>query len=323
LLGGIVNMEFLLNDLCFHGQFDEKSFVKAIDQLMTCKNLIREFGQNLYCHRNITQVKVTNTIYMYQAVNFLNREKRNAFMSWMTKQGPFWNDEQRHSSDDYMQCNDLCVTDSAIGEVAFRVFCGDDHRLLSIQPSKWIDSTLAVFWYIDDINNRTIDIFNHNASENLLVLLSQTAKQPTSWQDLSATCRSRFSRIIFSDDSFQPLKGYPFSPSAAKSIIEKLAVLEKMICCVNERGDRTNEGHQLYQQHFTGDKSWFSDSSHTEKNEFKSELTFKHPMLAGETLFCSWHAKIKTPQIRIHFSWPISFNSSLYVVYIGPKITKR
>jgi hypothetical protein len=32
---------------------------------------------------------------------------------------------------------------------------------------------------------------------------------------------------------------------------------------------------------------------------------------------------LKTQQIRIHFSWPIRVDTPLYVVYVGPKITKR
>lgn len=79
----------------------------------------------------------------------------------------------------------------------------------------------------------------------------------------------------------------------------------------------------MFQLHFTGDKAWFSDSSSTEKSDFRKELTFRHPMNAGEYLFCTWHGKVKTPQLRIHFSWPIRASDPLYVVYIGPKITKQ
>ena len=35
------------------------------------------------------------------------------------------------------------------------------------------------------------------------------------------------------------------------------------------------------------------------------------------------HGKVKTPQIRIHFSWPITASTPLYVVYVGYKITKK
>jgi len=69
-------------------------------------------------------------------------------------------------------------------------------------------------------------------------------------------------------------------------------------------------------------KAWFSDSSDAEKNEFRTELTFKHPEIDGETLFCTMHDKVKTPQIRIHFSWPVRADAPLYVVYVGQNITK-
>jgi len=52
-------------------------------------------------------------------------------------------------------------------------------------------------------------------------------------------------------------------------------------------------------------------------------MTFPDPDVQGETLFCSWHGKVKTPQYRIHFSWPVTAASPVYVVYVGPKITKR
>jgi hypothetical protein len=93
--------------------------------------------------------------------------------------------------------------------------------------------------------------------------------------------------------------------------------------CFDDQGHRNDEGHRLYANHFTGAKASFSDSSDSEKNDFRNELTFAHPEQPGETLFCAWHGKIKTPQIRIHFSWPVRSEAPLYVVYVGPKITKR
>ena len=139
----------------------------------------------------------------------------------------------------------------------------------------------------------------------------------------ASICLSRFVAITFSTDTFKSLLGYPFLPGVAQRIIERLEVLEKLKNSVDSSGNRTTEGHRLYQEHFTGDKAWFSDSSDTEKRDFKSELTFKHPGKDGSSLFCTMHGKIKTPQIRIHFTLPSQTDPELYVVYIGPKITKR
>ena len=100
-------------------------------------------------------------------------------------------------------------------------------------------------------------------------------------------------------------------------------MLQEIRNCVDDRGKRTPEAHKLYQKHFAGEKAWFSDSSKSEKDDFEDELTFENPSVGGEFLFCSWHGKVKWPQLRIHFSWPVRAAEPLYVVYVGPKITKR
>ena len=72
-----------------------------------------------------------------------------------------------------------------------------------------------------------------------------------------------------------------------------------------------------------GDKAWFSDSSEGEKHAFKSSLTFPHPDDDGKTLFCTWHGKVSHMVMRLHFSWPIRKGKPVYIVYAGPKITKK
>ena len=129
--------------------------------------------------------------------------------------------------------------------------------------------------------------------------------------------------LTFSVDCFEPLQGHPFVVGAAYRIIELLDTLNKFITCVDAQGQRTPEGQRIYQDHFTGDKAWFSDSSDNEKMDFKAKLTFRHPGECGKSLFCTWHGKVKIQQIRIHFSWPVSLGESLYVVYVGPKLTKQ
>lgn len=127
----------------------------------------------------------------------------------------------------------------------------------------------------------------------------------------------------FANDAFVPLRGHPFVHGAAERIQILHDTLNRFRGCFDDNGNRTPEGNRIYTDHFTGEKGWFSDSSATEKTEFESELTFAHPSEPGEYLFCSWHGKVKTPQFRIHFSWPVSASTPLYIVYVGPKITKR
>jgi hypothetical protein len=119
------------------------------------------------------------------------------------------------------------------------------------------------------------------------------------------------------------LRGHPFVVAAAETIRVLLYTLNQFKTCFNEAGEQTPDGNRLIENHVSGEAGWFSDSSPTERREFESELTFRHPARPGQYLVCSWHGKVLTPPYRIHFSWPVTYTDPLYVVYIGLKITKR
>ena len=127
------------------------------------------------------------------------------------------------------------------------------------------------------------------------------------------------------------LQGQPFVLSAANRILVLCNILNEFQGCFDWDGHRTDRGHVIYRDFFAdkgGDprargRALFTDSSDDEKREFKHELTFSHPKRSEDPLFCTWHGKIRAPQMRIHFSWPVRADTGLYVAYVGPKITKR
>ena len=168
-----------------------------------------------------------------------------------------------------------------------------------------------------------IDVINFFNSDDLELALRSTPSPITSWEEMRATAIERYHCLRFTKDAFDPLRGHPFVHGAAHRIIELLEILDRIRNCMDEKGQLTTEGERLYQDHFVGEKAWFSDSSDSEKRDFKAKLTFRHPEKAGQALGCTWHGKVKWPQIRIHFSWPVPIGESLYIAYVGPKITKR
>lgn len=315
-------MQILLNDLSLHGQFASISaFQEAIHATMQARSKLRQFGRELYCHRNITQAQVTHDSTMRQAVQQLDSNTRRAVMAWLTQYGPFWEDERLHDPDEYWECQGQIVTDTALGEAAVHRLNGGEYQTLSISPSNWtIDPLIAVWHRHPPIS---VGIPNHWKIDTLETLLKNAEAAIQSWQQLTTSVQNRCPNLVFTPDCFSPLQKQPFVNSAAQRIVELLETLNKLKACFDEKGQRTEEGHRIYQDHFTGQKAWFSDSSDSEKHEFKTELSFKYPEQQGEILFCPWHGKVKTPQFRIHFSWPIRAEEPLYVVYIGPKITKR
>jgi hypothetical protein len=317
-------MDLLFNDLSIHGQLaDASKFRSAIGRVMAMRSLAQQYGREIYCLRDLTLRQVGPTLSFVQAIQFLDQSERQSIIQWLRVRGPFWEDSRLHSPDDYLDYKGEVVTDTAVGEAAFCCLYADERQLVSVAPSAWELSPVVVVLKRYDATEQAVDITNHWDKERLLLAL-RTAPTPVgSWVQLAQISRSRFTSLTFSANAFEPLNGHPFVDAASRRIVVLLDTLNRLKQSFAQDGERTAEGHRLYQEHFTGDKAWFSDSSDTEKNEFRTDLTFEHPGKAGEVLFCTWHGKIKTPQYRIHFSWPIRADEPLYVVYVGPKITGR
>lgn len=316
-------MEVLLNELSLHGQFSSvQDFESAIDVIMQAREKLHKFGGVLRCHRNLKHMQVTCELNLQEAVAKIDRNKRTAFMLWIGKEGPFWEDGRQHTEDDYFEFEGNVITDTGIGEAAYRCFHGSDCQIFSFESLNWKINPIIVDWHRDN-NVLSISVTNHWDIGSLEIALDGAERSIKSWQQLANDMPTCCLNLTFSQDCFNPLYPHPFVAGAANRIVELLKVLDKFKTCFNAQGNRTQDGQHLYQDHFTGAKAWFSDSSDSEKNDFKSEMTFSHPENKNDGLFCPWHGKVKTPQFRIHFSWPISAKDSLYVPYVGPKITKR
>ena len=318
-------MELIFNDLSIHGQFhDMETFRAAITRVMYLRQIAHQFGRELYCHRNVANAQVTSTSTMQQVVQrTLNRDQTRSLMQWLSHHGPFWEDVRQHGGNDWLEYNGIIVTDTAVGEAAYCLFYEIPRGLVSMDPSCWLTSPLSVDWR-ENGNAKSVDVCNYwdaNKLEAALVTAPVTLK---SWKDLETVAQNRYPALTFSSDSFEPLNGHPFGKSAAEHLLSRLEILHRLKNCFDQQGRRTPEGHEIYTNYFTGNNAWFSDSSDTEKEEFKEALTFSNPKAPRGILFCTWHGKVNyRPPLRIHFSWPIQANKPLYVVYVGPKITRR
>lgn len=316
-------MDFVFNELSLEREgFDVAEFRFGIERIMRMRRLLKGFGKELYCHRNITGNLLARGIKIYNIKEW-DINKKRAVLGWFDKNGPFWEDIRKHGEDDYLTYQDSIVTDTAIGEVAFLCLLGLDWRLVGLSPSAWDFSPISVDWYRGN-DKMSVDVLNYWDVDPLQLALEEDTEAIDSWDDLRLSV-SRFSSLSFSTICFDYLQDYPFSSSQAQRILMLLSVLQKYKNCFDRSGHLTDEGHRLRTNYFMGDSAWFSDSSDTEKSKFKKELTFPHPEMKGETIFCPMHGKVRGSQvtIRIHFSWPIRADEPLYVVYVGPKLTKR
>ncbi|MCY2965992.1 MAG: hypothetical protein NT069_20570 [Planctomycetota bacterium] len=318
-------MKFFFNELSFHGQFHTLSeFYESAGRLMRIRQELRRYGSQLYCRPEVAMSAIDSVTRMQQAVQGMPRDQRQALMSWITQNGPFWPDEREHGPDEWLELeNGEVVTDTALGEVAFRGLHGTPGRLVSTDPSDWCRPLIRVRWATQNGPVAATEVVNYWTEASVTEALAAAPPVYDSWPALEKHVRRLCDRLIIADDAFDPLHGHPYVAGAAEEIERRLLVLQKLMGCFNHLGERTSEGNAIFAKHFGHSKAWFTDSSDSEKNEFKSDLTFGHPGKPGQSLFCPWHGKVKSPQIRIHISWPIKHNQDLYVVYVGPKITKR
>ncbi len=317
-------VELLTNDLSIHRQFhDISTFRIALKRLMAIRNVVKRYRREVYCHRSLVSVRVMPDVYMQQAIQGLTKDEQRSVMQWLTR-GPFWEDKRLHSGDDWLECRGDVVTDTAVGEAAYRCLNRTETSLVSLIPSSWDFSPALVKWRKNSEEVETVDVSNYRDIDTLEAALRAAPSQITSWEMLANVSADRYTQLTFSSDCFNPLKGYPIVPKAIQDILNRLEVLNQLKICFDTEGKRTNEGHRLYQKHFTGKRAWFSDSSDTEKDKFKQKLTFSHPTRVGKFLFCPWHGKVNFhPPIRIHFSSPVTAVDPLYIVYVGPKLTLR
>jgi len=296
---------------------------------MTIREVARRFGRELQCHRGLANALVMPNVRMPQAIQGLTHSEQQSLRSWFTKTGPFWEDARTHSPDDYLQLNDEVVTDTAVGEAAWCRLNGIDRDIVSLTPSNWQFSPLSVECHSGADTPKKIEVVNHWDPVTLATFLENEPIPMGTWNQLEALTAARCPLLTFAADAFAPLDGHPFISGAAQRLLSILGTLNRFKSCFDTNGQRTPEGHEIYQNFFTGVKeggghgATFKDSSDTEKEEFKKQLTFKHPEDPSKIICCTWHGVVQTPQLRVHFSWPVRMDEPLYVVYVGPKITKR
>lgn len=321
-----VELDIFANELSFDRRFhDTADFIAAFSRIMAMRAIAARFGFKVHCSRRLLEIEPVQGVSMYKALNRLSKDKKLSAKLWLDREGPFLEDIRRHDSDDYLECGDDVVTDFSVGEAAFRKLNGLDSGLISAKTKNWDYHPVIVTWRraSEELDDPTVEISNWRDIESLERALKNLESPVQSWNDLKLKSLTCFEHLSFAENSFDFLiNGPPFSRSAANRMLVLFTILDRFANEFTDDGARTPEGHKLYQDYFTGDQAYFSDSSRTEKRNFRRELTFVHPADRNTRQQFTWHGKINHPVMRFHFSWPVRHREPVYVVYVGPKLTK-
>jgi hypothetical protein len=319
-------MEWHINDLSLGGQFaDPLAFRTALEPLLRLRlrnDLLRD---RLYCSCRLHERRVTATADLRQAIFAISDQNfKRLVLEWFTKSGPFWNDNRQPNTDDFFLYETQEVTDQGLGEAARRRLAGTTANAFSFMgsPFRFDTSPLTVLQGLPECPIDTIYVDNHWTIDQLETA-SQSLVNYRSWHDVLTEINRRFGGLILSGDAGAALLPIPFSRPVTKRILELLHVLNSLVRESDQNGGLSQAGMMLYDNHFVGEEAWFSDESTRNKNKFGRQMTFSHPDHPATKIFCPWHGKIKTPQIRIHFEWPRPVGQrQIRIFYIGPKITK-
>jgi len=320
-------MNLFLNDLSFHGQFETvPQFQDSIDRLMRIRKTAKDqFDRQILCHKNMKAVKITADMFIQEVVSkHLPRDMRVPLMEWLLRTSSW---TYKHDPDEIWTYDDdgkeELATDAALAEAAFLTANGEDCHLISITPSRWTKTPICVRREEPLLD---VEVENHIVWETLEHALRETEKPIKNWGELEEYCRRRFTSLVFANDAFEPLwKEARFSHAESSLFVRLFDALDKLKRDVDDNGERSEDGRRIYESFFKGGQPSFTDSSDSEKNDsiFRLRLTFARPEHPGEMIECFWHGKTRYQQLRFHFNWPINADTPLYIVYVGPKITKK
>jgi len=315
-------MAWYINDLSLAGQYHDVSvFLEDIKKLMRQRQQIPLLMRELFCSRELHTRPVT-PIYNFRQAVLSDKAIVQPVLAWLTKNGPFWDDDRQNNPEDYFEYLGEDVTDLGLGEATRCQLAEKKSFIVSFSNGGFDYTPVVIVQGLPEDPLATIAVPNIWDFSKLQISALAVIPSPCNWHQMLAQAQIRFDKLIFSPQCIDELMMQPFSAYVAERAFELLRVLNEFMECRNDDGTYTARNQELIDLHFSGTKAWFTDESVTNKRDFKTEMSFPDFERQGKKVFCSWHGKIKTPQYRIHFEWPTIARSTLRIFYIGPKITK-
>lgn len=319
-------MEVILNDLSLEAYGSSPpSLINDLLDLVQFNTQAKKFGGSIKSHRNVRNTFILGNKSLIDVIGlFTSRDQRQKILTWIDRSGPFWCESREENSDDYFEFNGLDVTDRGLGECARKQIINKPVASYSLgQKKEFRVNSLCVQHGLSEDILGLYKIKNYCDFESLRAQLHSLLPRPRNWEDLISYAKAHFESLVFSDDLLSQIQAQPFSSCVSERFFELCNALEKIIKSRDDKNQFSSLTHELIEQHFHGDKAWFSDESPNDKRDFENQLQFKN-CYSGEKEIFTFHGKIKTPQIRIYFDWPlVPEMEQIQIVYFGPKITKH
>lgn len=317
-------MRLYLNDLSLAKQFDTTAaFVIELNTLLNLRERSQFIADILVCSRDIHLRHVTG-LHTFQDAVIRSGDKGllRRVLSWVTKSGPFLDNERHIILDDYFEHQNSDVTDTALGEAARATLLGTANNLISFKGGGFDYRPIPVQHGIPEDVLGNLNLNNEWNFSLIRNIVFTAIPPPINWHQMLDQSINKFEHLRFSPECIEHLLSEPFSSYVVERFFELCKTLDEYAGILSEFGKPTTRSNEIIAQHFSGEKAWFTDESDTNKKNFADKLLFNNLNGIGKTS-CPWHGKIKTPQYRLHFKWPINPGDCIEIFYIGPKLTKK
>ena len=296
-----------------------------LEYLLVVRRKYRVIRNALYCSKDMPSFEIRPGVALSRVVQSMPRDIRVQLFTWVSKMGPFIEEDRLDVEDDLFMFDEWEVTEVGLGEAARRILSSLQAAVFSVvtnRESRFKVNSLTVTHGFADEPITHVRVPNHFDGHQLAVVLTKLAPEPTTWTELLSECRERYDRLLIGEHCDEALAAYPSNTSIARRIRELLAVLQEIMMEMNEDGSLTQSGNRMREQYFVGERALFSDESERRKTARGSDDAFAFPDPSGTgKLLCHWHGKISTRYFRIHFEWPVPApRERLKVAYIGRKI---
>lgn len=320
-------MQWIVNELSIDGGFDSiDAFFLALIPFIKLRHENPVLKKSFLCGAKLSSQPIINDIKFMKAVlEHLDPQMRALTLNWVAKGGVFWDATREDNDDDYFEFEALDVTDYGVGECSRRILAGKVASLVSLISANVMfrGETLVVTHGLPESPIEHVFVNNITSPSALEKSALSVVPRPNTWPAAIAAFRNDFKSLHISDSVEEQLSSQPFGVCPYTRMEDLLKVLQDFMCSRDPDGKYTAKTRDIINEFFSGEKAWFSDESVTNKRDFRKELTFVDPVDKSKNIFCSFHGKIKSPQLRIHFCFPNATDKILKICYIGPKITKR
>lgn len=313
-------MDLHLNDLSLDGQFDARE--QAVDALLDIFAMVQKRRFRLVVTRGLLSRPAVGTMLLINAIAAARQTERALLLSWLGKSGPFSDDEPMVTADDLWWLDEDEVTDQGLGAAGRKLLVGEDASSFSLThgPSSRFERTpLEVQQGLPGEPLWIASVVNYWDLAALEALDRSIEVEPDSWDSFISACISRYTNLRIDEQNFAAgLKKHPFHRNVVRRGFVLLKVLDDLAGGIGNDGALSESALRLLEDYFQGRKALFSDEEPRDEHVF----IFRDNNDGGN-IYCSWHGKVKTPQFRLHFQWPVPEGQKyIKVLYFGEKLTK-